>query len=92
MEGHVIGMSHNESQPWLWMTLGRSVSTKSAKMTQRSEWTPRREKFSKKSFQASLSRNRIEEGVGSEDEVEALERKGFWDEIDLRFGAIDALT
>ena len=32
--------------------------------------------------------NRIEEGVGSEDEVEALERKGFWDGADLRFGAI----
>ena len=61
-------------------------------MTWRSEWTPYREKFSEKSFRASSSRNRIEEGVGLEDEVEALERKGFWDGVDLCFGAFDALT
>ena len=59
---HVIGMSHSDSQPQLWMTSGRSVSTKSAKMTRRSEWTPRWEKFSEKSFRASLSWNRIEKG------------------------------
>ena len=47
------------------------------------------EKFSEKSFRASSSWNRTEEGVGLEDEVEALEHKGFWDGADLRFGAID---
>ena len=68
------------------------MSVKFSKMTQRSEWTPRREKFFEKSFQASSSRNRIKEGVGSEVEVDALERKGFSDGVDLRFGAIDTLT
>ena len=71
------------------MTSGRSVLAKSSKMTRCFEWTPRREKFSQKSFRASSSRNRIEEGVGLKDEVEAVERKGFWDRADLRFGAID---
>ena len=47
------------------------------------------EKFSEKSFQASSSRNRIWEGVGSEDEDDVLEHKGFWDRADLRLGAID---
>ena len=41
MEGQVTGTSHSDSQPWLWMTSGRSVSAKSAKMTQRSKWTTR---------------------------------------------------
>ena len=45
------------------------------------------EKFSEKSFRASSSRNRIWEGVGSEED-DALERKGFWDGADLRLGAI----
>ena len=49
------------------------------------------EKFSEKSFWASSSWNRIEEGVGSEED-DALEGKGFLDGVDLRFGAIDALT
>ena len=71
------------------MTSGRSVSAKSAKMTRRFEWTPRREKFSKKTFRASSSWNRIWEGVGSEDEDNALECKWFWDGADLRLGAID---
>ena len=62
---------------------------KFAKMTRRSEWTPHREKFSEKPFWASSSPNQIEDGVGLEDEVEVLEYKGFWDEADLRFGAID---
>ena len=89
MEGHVTGTSHSDSQPRLWMTSGRLVSAKSTKMTRRFEWTPHRENFSEKSFRASFSRNQIEEGVGSEDEVEALERKRFWDGVDLRFGVID---
>ena len=69
------------------MTMGRLVSEKSNKMIQHFERTPRREKFSKKSFRASLSRNRIEEGVGLEDK-DALERRGFLDRVDLRFGAM----
>ena len=58
-------------------------------MTRHSEWTPHWETFFEKSFQASSSRNRIKEGVGSEDEVEALKHKGLWDRADLRFGTID---
>ena len=84
----MTGTSHSDSHPRLWMTMGRSVLAKSAKMTRRSKWTPRREKFSEKSFQASSSRNRIWEGVGSEED-DAPERRGFWDEVDLRLGAID---
>ena len=61
---------------------------KSAKMTRYSERTPHRENFSEKSFRASLSRNRIEEGVGS-NEDNAPEQRGFRDVVDLYFGAID---
>ena len=81
-------MSHSDSQPRLWMTSGRSVSAKSAKMTWRFAWTPRQEKFSKKSFRASSSRNWIEEGVGS-DEDNASEWKGFRDGAYLCLGAVD---
>ena len=49
---------------------------------------PHREKFSEKALRASSSRNQICDGVGSE-EVNALERRGFWDGVDLRLGAID---
>ena len=49
---------------------------------------PHQEKFSKKAFRASFSRNQICDGVGSEDE-DVPERKGFWDGVDLRLGAID---
>ena len=49
---------------------------------------PRQEKFSEKAFRASSSRNRICDGVRLE-EVDALERRGFWDGVDLRLGAID---
>ena len=61
---------------------------KSAKMTRGFEWTPCREKFFEKSFQASSSRNQIEEGVGSEED-DASERRGFRDGVDLHFGVID---
>ena len=47
----------------------------------------RREKFSEKSIQAFSSRNRTWKGV--ESEVDALEQKGFWDGVDLLFGAIE---
>ena len=49
---------------------------------------PRLQKFSKKSFRALSSQNRTEEGVGLEEE-DALERKGFWDRVDLRLDAIE---
>ena len=49
---------------------------------------PYLQKFSEKSLQAPSSWNRTEEGVGSEEE-DASERKGFWDEVDLRLGAIE---
>ena len=48
---------------------------------------PHREKFFEKSFQALSSRNRTWEGVGLEEEVDALEWKGFWDGVDLRLEA-----
>ena len=70
--------------PWLWMP----VSTKFAKMTRHSEWTPRREKFSKKSFRAFLTWNWRWEGIELE-EGDAPERNGFWDGVDLHFGTID---
>ena len=50
---------------------------------------PRLQKFSKKSFRAPSSWNQIEEGVGSKEE-DALKRRGFWDGVDLRLGAIEA--
>ena len=56
-------------------------------MTWHSKWMPRREKFFEKSFRALSSRNRTWEGVGLEEEVDALERKGFWDGVDLRLEA-----
>ena len=75
------------------MIVGRSVSKKSDKMTWRFEWTPCLEKFSKKSLQAFLSQNRMEEGVGLVlEEVDALERRGFQDEVDLHLGAMMKLT
>ena len=49
---------------------------------------PRLQKFSKKSFRAPSSWNQIEEGVGSKEE-DALKRRGFWDGVDLRLGAIE---
>ena len=89
MDGQVTGTSHSDSQPLLWMTVGRSMSKKSDKMTWRSEWIPHLEKFSKKSDLAFSSRNRIEKGVGLE-EVDAPERRGFRVGVDLRLSAIEA--
>ena len=91
MEGQVTETSHSNYQPQLWMIVGRSVLEKFDKMTRRSEWKPHRKKFFEKSFQASLSRNQIEEKVGSEED-DAPKRREFWDRADLRFGAIDTLT
>ena len=88
MRGQVTGTSHNDSHSRLWMTVGRSMSAKSAKMTWCSECTPRLEKFSENALWALSSRNRRERGAKSEDE-EALEWKGFLAGVDLRLGAID---
>ena len=63
------------------------MSEKSNKMTWHSEWTPCLEKFSEKSFRACSPRNQTKEGVGSEEE-DALERRGFQDEANLRFSAM----
>ena len=54
----------------------------------------RREKFSKKSDLTFLSLNRTWEGVGldGKEEEDAPERRGFWDEVDLRLGAMTQLT
>ena len=70
------------------MTSGRSVSTKSAKMTWRSEWMLCLEKFSENALWASSSRNQREIGAESEDD-EATKRRRFWAEVDLCLGAID---
>ena len=80
--------SHSVSHPLLWMTEGRSISAKSNKMTWRSKWMPRLEKFSKNALKASSSRNRTLEGEGSEDE-EAPERRGFRAGVDLCLVAIN---
>ena len=72
------------------MTVGRLVSKKSDKMTWHFEWTPCLEKFSENSCQDLSSRNRTEEGVGSK-EVDAPERRGFWDGVDLRLSAMTQL-
>ena len=86
-EGQVIRMSQSDSQPLLWMTVGRLMSEKSKRMTWHSKWMPRLQKFSKKSFWASSSWNWTE-GVGSKEE-DAPEHKGFWDGVDLHLGAIE---
>ena len=87
-KGQVIRMSHNDSHPRLWMTSGRSVSVKSARMTWHSEWMPCLEKFSENALWASSSRNRREIGAKSKDE-KAPEWRGFQVGVDLRLGAID---
>ena len=54
----------------------------------------RREKFSKKSDLAFLSRNQTWEWVGSdrEEKEDAPERRGFRDGVDLHLGAMLQLT
>ena len=86
MEGQLIGISQKDSQPRLWMTMGKVVSKKSDEITWCFEWMPRFEKFSEKSWRAFSSWNQTEIGLGSEDD--ALERKGFWDRADLCLGAM----
>ena len=81
-------MSHNDSHSRLWMTVGRSVSAKSASMTWHSKWTPHLEKFIENALWASSSRNRRERRAELKDE-EAQEWKGFRAEVDLCLGAID---
>ena len=87
MEGQVTEMPHSDSQTLLLMTVGRSVSEKSDRMTWRSEWMPRREKFFEKSNLAFSSRNRTWEGVESKED--ASEWRGVPDGADLRLGAIE---
>ena len=59
------------------MTVGRSVSEKSDIMTWRFERMPRLEKFSGKSSRAFSSKYRMEERVGSEEEVDVPKRREF---------------
>ena len=73
----------SDSHPLLWMTEGRSMSAKSDKMTWRSKWMPRLEKFSKNALKASSSRNQIWEYE------EALKRRRFRAGVDLHLGSID---
>ena len=88
MRGQVTGTSHSDSHSQLWMTMGRSVLAKSAKMTWRFEWTPRLEKFFENALWALSSWNRREREAKSEDE-EASEWKRFRAGVDLRLGVID---
>ena len=70
--------------------MGRNKTLRGyARMTWRSEWMPRREKFSEKALRASSSWNRIWEGVGLEEDEDVSERRRFRDGADLRLGAID---
>ena len=85
----MIGMPQSDFQPLLWMTVGRSVLEKSNRMTWRSEWMPRLQKFSEKSLWAFSSRNRTEDGVGLKEE-DAPECRGFRDGVHLHLGAIEA--
>ena len=48
----------------------------------------RLQKFYKKSFHALSSQNHTWKGVSSAEE-DAPERRGFWDGVDLRLGAIE---
>ena len=52
---------------------------------------PRREKFSKKSLRALSSWNRTREGLVLKEE-DAPKRRGFWDGVNFRLGAIEQLT
>ena len=52
---------------------------------------PHLEKFFGKSLRAFLSRNQTKEEVGLEEEEEALERRGFYDGVDLHLGAMKQL-
>ena len=88
MRGQVTGTSHSDSHPLLWMTEGRSVSAKFDRMTWRSEWMPRLEKFSENALKGSSSQNWIWKGEGSEDK-ESLKRRGSRAGVDLRLGAIN---
>ena len=88
MRGHVIGTSHSDSHPLLWMTEGSSVSAKSDRTTWHFEWMPRLEKFSENALKASSSWNQTLEGEGLEDE-KAPEWREFRAGVDLRLGAIN---
>ena len=81
-------MSHSDSHPWLWMTVGRLVLVKSTRMPWRLEWMLRLEKFSENALWASSSWNWRERGAESKDE-EAPEWRRFRAGVDLRLGAID---
>ena len=69
--GQLTGISHRE---------------KSDRITWRSEWMPRLEKFSEKSWRAFSSQNRTWRGVGSKED--APKRKGFQDGADLHLDAM----
>ena len=68
------------------MTVGRSASEKSDKMTWHFEWMPHQEKFSKKSLRPFSLWNQMWEWVESEEDD--LEWRGFWDGVDLHLSAM----
>ena len=89
-EGQLTRISQRDFHPRLCMTVSRSVSEKSNKITWHSEWMPRLEMFSEKSWQALSSQNLTWEGVGSEEE-DASKRRRFWDGANLHLGAMRRL-
>ena len=74
MVGQLMGISHIDSHPRLWMTVGGVVSKKSNRITWRSEWTPCLEKFSEKSFWSFSSWNWTWRGVGSKEDSPRMKR------------------
>ena len=92
MVGHLKGISQRDSHPQVWMTSGRGVLEKSDRITWRSRWMPRLEKFSKKSWWAFSSRNLTwREGMRGSEEEDDQEWKGFRVGVDLCLGAMCSL-
>ena len=85
-EGQLTSISHRDSQPQLWMTVGKVVSENSDKITWHFEWMPCLEKFFEKSWQAFSSWNLTCKGEKSEDND--LDRRGFRDGVVLGLGAM----
>jgi len=87
--GHLMGISPRDSHPWLWMVEGRAVSKKFDTTMWHSEWIPRLEKFSKKSWWAFQSWSWTRVGVRLEEDVP--EQRRFRKGVDLRLVAMHSL-
>ena len=93
MVGHLKGISQRDSHPRVWMTLGRGMLEKFNRITWRSGWTPRLEKFLEKSWWAFSSLNRTwRRGTIGSEEDDDPKRKGFRVGVDLCLGVIHSLS